>query len=316
MGESVCKSAFATFEGTFLGMHHSKPFKETGLYSMFGLFEPETDVVFCAKITPPEQSPESDARAVCHPQAHHFFVLRSGQAEGVLEGQPFCATAGVAVSVPPNCLHSIRFSQDVQGWHVAMTVGGMSELLQRDQGLVDLLATAVLVPGDKELFSITRKLLSGSGQVSVGRTAILRGLGAAFLGTMGRLVADGSMDKHSATLAEDALFRRFVTAIEENFAQRLEIAEYASRLSVSATHLSRVTRALTGKPATFLVSLRMMREAKRLLMFTDLGVAEVGRQLGYEDAAHFSRSFSKIAGLSPKAFRARFIHLPARMFPI
>jgi AraC family transcriptional activator of pobA len=49
----------------------------------------------------------------------------------------------------------------------------------------------------------------------------------------------------------------------------------------------------------------MIREARRQLIFTNLGISQIAYALGYIDPAYFSRTFSKVTGLSPKAFRAQ-----------
>ena len=84
------------------------------------------------------------------------------------------------------------------------------------------------------------------------------------------------------------------------------VADYAHALGCSATHLGRLTRAHAGQsPAAFLTALRM-QEARRLLAYTLMDVAEVGYRLGYEDPSYFSRAFRRETGLSPSAFRAPY----------
>ena len=83
------------------------------------------------------------------------------------------------------------------------------------------------------------------------------------------------------------------------------MADYANALAVSPTHLSRVTRAATGRPATRLIEERIIREARRNLVYTNLPVSTIAYTLGFEDPAYFSRVFSRATGLSPRDFRRR-----------
>ena len=48
-----------------------------------------------------------------------------------------------------------------------------------------------------------------------------------------------------------------------------------------------------------------MREARRNLAYTHLGVATIAYTLGYADPAYFTRAFTRDVGLSPRAFRAQ-----------
>jgi len=79
----------------------------------------------------------------------------------------------------------------------------------------------------------------------------------------------------------------------------------ARALAVTPTHLSRVVRLATGAPASRLIEARVMREARRLLAYTNLQVATIAYSLGFADPAYFSRAFARAEGLPPRAFRAR-----------
>ena len=89
------------------------------------------------------------------------------------------------------------------------------------------------------------------------------------------------------------------------------MADCARALAVTPTHLSRVLRAATGQPASRLIEARLMREARRQLAYTSLQVSSIAYTLGFADPAHFSRVFSRVEGLSPRAFRERLLSGPA-----
>jgi AraC family transcriptional activator of pobA len=46
-----------------------------------------------------------------------------------------------------------------------------------------------------------------------------------------------------------------------------------------------------------------MREARRLLVGTELTVTEIGHRVGYRDAGYFVRRFRTAHGTSPAAWR-------------
>lgn len=58
-------------------------------------------------------------------------------------------------------------------------------------------------------------------------------------------------------------------------------------------------------PARYVMKLRV-REARRLLVETDLSVAEIAARIGFDDPLYFSRCFRRIAGMPPTHYRARF----------
>lgn len=99
--------------------------------------------------------------------------------------------------------------------------------------------------------------------------------------------------------------------LAELFAERLEaqfrtgkgVADYAAQLQVTPTHLSRVCREAAGRPAHALLSERIMHEARRLLLETDLPAREIAEQLGFSSAAYFTRAFGQATGRNPSVFR-------------
>ena len=123
---------------------------------------------------------------------------------------------------------------------------------------------------------------------------------------------DPSRPPHVGVLLENAdseseahARARFEALLEAHFRDHWTVADYAQALAVTPTHLSRVARAATGVSAQRLIEARLMREARRNLAYTHLGVATIAYTLGYADPAYFTRAFTRDAGLSPRAFRAQ-----------
>ncbi|MFC6688818.1 helix-turn-helix transcriptional regulator [Jhaorihella thermophila] len=109
---------------------------------------------------------------------------------------------------------------------------------------------------------------------------------------------------------ESPLLRRYEALIEEHFRDRWPVAAYAGELAVSPTHLNRVVRQATGGPASALITDRVLREARRMLIYTNLTAAEIAYALGFNDPAHFSRVFARGTGLPPREFRRRIERNP------
>ena len=76
-------------------------------------------------------------------------------------------------------------------------------------------------------------------------------------------------------------------------------------MGVTSDHLSRTCRQIAGCSALDLLHERVLLEARRLLAYTPMPVAEVGAQLGYQDPAYFSKFFARSVGESPSDYRAK-----------
>lgn len=96
----------------------------------------------------------------------------------------------------------------------------------------------------------------------------------------------------------------FLQRLEQEFHRDHNVAGYAAALQVTPTHLSRVCREALGKPASGLITDRLIHEARLRLADGSAPVNALATALGFASAAHFSRFFRQHTGQSPRAFRA------------
>ncbi len=92
----------------------------------------------------------------------------------------------------------------------------------------------------------------------------------------------------------------------ETPAQRFNMrsaSDFADSLAMHVNHLNRAVKSTTGKTTTRLISERITAEAKALLKHTDWNVSEIGRSLGFEEAAHFNNFFKKQTTTTPSRYR-------------
>lgn len=114
---------------------------------------------------------------------------------------------------------------------------------------------------------------------------------------------------YKASSQKHRLLHAFQKLISENFKVRLSVAGYADKLNITPTHLSRICRDILSTPASKLIDERSLLEAKRLLTYTSLTIAEISYELGYCDPAHFSKFFQGKTGQKPSDFRKNFINI-------
>lgn len=101
------------------------------------------------------------------------------------------------------------------------------------------------------------------------------------------------------------IYRTFKQMLEEHYQQQHAVQDYADALAITPRTLNEITHKYVGKHVSQLIKERLVLEAKRLLHHGQLSVKEIAAQLGFEDAAYFTRFFTKNIGASPLAFRTR-----------
>ncbi len=99
------------------------------------------------------------------------------------------------------------------------------------------------------------------------------------------------------------LARQFCLEVERHFREWSYLAPYARQLAVSVNHLNETVSEHTGHAAGDLIRQRRLLDAKRLLLHSDLSIAETGYQLGFNDPSYFSRFFRRYTDRTPAQFR-------------
>ncbi|MCR5715895.1 MAG: response regulator [Lachnospiraceae bacterium] len=94
-----------------------------------------------------------------------------------------------------------------------------------------------------------------------------------------------------------------VTYMQDHYTEQLDIGSLAASMGFTSAYLTKIFNKYVGEtPLKFLTNLRI-REAKRLLIETSLPIREIGEKVGYPDQFHFSKTFRKLTGVNPSAYR-------------
>jgi len=99
------------------------------------------------------------------------------------------------------------------------------------------------------------------------------------------------------------LFKDFNILVEQNFKKTHTVADYAQRLAVSPKSLSKNFNRVGAQSPSDIIKDRVILEAKRELLYTNLTVKEIAYGLGYHDAAYFTRFFTRSEKVSPLKYR-------------
>lgn len=92
--------------------------------------------------------------------------------------------------------------------------------------------------------------------------------------------------------------------LEDRVDGSIRLPDLAKVVGVSSSQLSKLFREATGGGVLAHHNALKMARARLLLDTTDLTIAEVGREIGLNDQFYFSRQFSRMHGVSPRAYRA------------
>ncbi|HET9140174.1 AraC family transcriptional regulator [Actinophytocola sp.] len=105
-------------------------------------------------------------------------------------------------------------------------------------------------------------------------------------------------------LNREPLLAEVFAVIEERYPEPLSLRDVATAVNISPGHLTSTVRRRTGRTVQEWITERRMVQARRLLTTTELPIRNIGRLVGFPDASYFARTFGRIHGVSPAAWRA------------
>jgi AraC-like DNA-binding protein len=261
----------------------------------------------------PEPQPQSSVRVVAIPRLAapgrwRVEAMRSlseplllwftkGQGRISVAGITRGYTANNAVFIPAGTMHGFEVGPQVFG--LAVFFGPRHGVALPRQPLHLRIREAHAAQEVNVTLDAIQRELAGGGP-GAGRAV------AAHLGLLGVWLerqAEKAAAENGPPDAARRLVARYAALLERDFRSGMGVGDFAAALGVTPTHLSRCCRIASGKPAKALLHDRVLFEARRMLVETDLPVRRIGEALGFTSPAYFSRAFGQRIGRPPSAFR-------------
>lgn len=95
----------------------------------------------------------------------------------------------------------------------------------------------------------------------------------------------------------------FIGLLNEHFSRLKSVQAYAELIHISEKRLTRATTVILGKPPKEIINERLLLEIKRLLVYTNQTIKEIGFSLGFNEPTNFIKYFRRQTGRTPSEFR-------------
>lgn len=273
-------------------------------YSLFGESVNFPDVMHCETIAARSAVHDWELEPHRHARLHQVLALESGGGVAHVDGADIPLRARTLLNIPPATVHGFSFHPGSSGYVTTLPDDLVDASLEGSGAARRVLSSFGMAREDRVVRALSRQIWSEFSGQEASRALVLRGLCATLLGLVARALASQAGPEAGET-AMPRLFSRFEALLDAHYAEHWTVARYAAELGISPTHLSRVSRTLTGLPASGVVDQTLMREARRLLAYTSMSITTAAYALGFSDPANFSRTFTRLFGCSPRAFRVR-----------
>lgn len=117
------------------------------------------------------------------------------------------------------------------------------------------------------------------------------------------------INEHELAAVADRIFlapaklRRVIEFVDHSIEEDIALADMAAIAGLSTFHFSRVFKRATGSSPYHFVRERRLELSRKLLVETDMGIAELALVCGFANQSHFTAAFSRAMGISPARYR-------------
>ncbi len=246
-----------------------------------------------------------------HPEHVQVLFVTDGGASIQIEGITLEVGPNNLVVQPAGMIHEIRFLPGTEGIVITVAISYVDAVAGHDPRLVDVTKHPAVFdvtpsPGLADVATWSFETLRAEvGQSAPGRRTMMRSALLNILVTLVRLQVDHALDAPRLRDRDYDVVTRFRDLLDRYFGTEKSLTFYAKNLGVSVQRLNLACKARASKTASEVLHDRILVEAKRHLLYTEMTVAEIGHALGYDDPAYFNRFFSHRVGHPPGEFRAQ-----------
>jgi len=241
------------------------------------------------------------------PHRHDFVqivFISKGSGWHQIDFEKHTVKAGQIFIIKPGAVHIWKMSPKTTGYIIEYTEESLAKEVLGNQTYlrqISLLPSLIQIHPKNRLFieSLLNSMIHEYEEKDFGFEVALQGLLTHFLIQLLRYFPQIYQQKRDET----STTQKFRVLIEEHFKNHHDVEYYAKTMGLNAKALTmRVTRT-TGQSARTLIQERISIEARRLLIFTNLSISEIGYDLGFNDPNYFVRFFKSQNGKSPLKFR-------------
>jgi AraC family transcriptional activator of pobA len=244
-----------------------------------------------------------------HPDHTQILWISEGSATFKIEETQFSAHSNSIVIQPAGMIHEIHFQPGTEGRVLTVAISFIERVIGDDARIIDILRT----PAGYQITDANHtnnirhamnELLNEANTTALGRRIAVRAHFLAVLTTLLRVHAAHSDHIIRKNSKDFQLVSRYREALEKHFRDEKTLPFYAKSLGVSTQRLNAACKTRAGKTASEALYDRIITEAKRGLLYTEMTVAEIGHSIGFDDPAYFNRFFSQRVGTPPGTYRA------------
>ncbi|SFO53824.1 AraC-type DNA-binding protein [Chitinophaga sp. YR627] len=246
----------------------------------------------------------------CPHRPSYYMLIYIWKAVGELtiDNERILLDGPKVVCVRPNAVFSMRIVSQAAGYVVCFNDSFFSlrynnNVLYRFQFLVQRTASVFRVSAEKAgtwdyflnqvIDEFTAEMESSEDLLRSFLNILLHQLDRSFYRLSGK---EEKSIKHAKMI-------RFEQLVEQYFVVHRNPSFYSEQLHITTNYLNKLCHEYCHTTSGNLIRARTIKEAQRLLHHTQLSVAEIAYEIGFESASYFNTFYKKETGVTPENFR-------------
>jgi AraC family transcriptional regulator, activator of mtrCDE len=157
----------------------------------------------------------------------------------------------------------------------------------------------MIIPNLKEGAALLQRMIKELTKNEIGYISRVNGLIDEFFVIAARALSLENKQSHDFP----SIFLKLDKMLRENLSHPWTVNEMGSLVGLGTTAFTEKIKFYTGfAPLQYLINLRLA-EAMRMIKNTDHSLTTIALELGFYSSQHFSSTFKKLTGFSPKSYR-------------
>ena len=247
-----------------------------------------------------------------HDNLHQLLVVEQGSVLAEVNDKSREERGPCMLSIPPKEVHGFVHQPDVRGYIITIEQSFLLNLFSETEreefpGLFRTPLIARPPPDSRTAWTmehLTPQLLGEYRNAETGQSSMI-GAYLKILFILLQRSVEPTFLKEPQQEARIANHEQFMNLLESHYLKHWSVDQYAEDLGLSSGRLNRLCQHYSGQNALEIIHERLLTEAKRQLIYTQLSAKEIGYKLGFNDPGYFSRFFSRKCGMTPGKFKTQ-----------
>ncbi|MFT4076756.1 MAG: helix-turn-helix domain-containing protein [Asticcacaulis sp.] len=244
-----------------------------------------------------------------HPGFTQIVLVKTGGGTMQADETTLPFGAHSVLVVPVHVVHGFSYDVDTDGWVLTIAESFRRKMIAEHIGIDTIFKSprTLSLANSPRSFSLLNETLLELDQEldtgEVGAVVMAEAYVTRILITLLREI--GAQQTAQSTLfgVHSTIVGQFTELLERRYREGWPVQRFADEMNITYSALRVACQNVIGEPPAKLVHDRIIAEAKRNLIYSNMSIGQIAYWLGFEDPSYFSRFFHKATGQRPLAFR-------------